>query len=69
MWGESLKLVGLKMREPFFQTSVWSREEGWGLEERIRYLKTQMSALDTGTKHFIWGIHGKVSSHKDEKKK
>ena len=38
------------------------------MEERIRYLKTQMSALETGTKLFIWEIHGRVSSHKDEKK-
>ena len=28
-----------------------------------------MSALHTGTKQLIWGIHVKVSGHKNEKKK
>lgn len=30
------------------------------MEERVRFLKTQMGAFDPGPKEVIWGTHGGV---------
>lgn len=38
------------------------------MEEKISYLKAQMTAFRSGNKHFLWGIHGMVSGAKDAKK-
>lgn len=51
------------MREPFSRTCLWSWGAGWLFGGSSRYLKARMSALDTGTKHVIWGVHRGVITH------